>query len=339
MRYYNKKKIDLHVMALRTGNLEDEFQKFKDYRCLNLKSRFSLKGVFEIVRYVRKHKISVLHTHLLEADFYGFLVKLFVPGIRLISTKHNTNDFRKRFYWGVFNKILSLPAYRIIAVSDTVKKFVIKHEFINRKKIITIYNGIDTERFKRQDTKKLRKELNIKPGDFIIGIVGRLHKQKGHIFLFRAVKKIKDKIKGLKVLVIGKGELEQELKTMVKELGIEKNVLFLGFRDDIPALYSLMDAFCLPSLYEGLPLVLAEAMSAETLVVCSDIPNNKEVVDDKKDGLVTKLGDANEMAAVFLDVYKHPEKYNEIRKNARKKVLAKFDYKTNLKKIEGVYLE
>lgn len=339
IKYYNKEKIELHVITLRKGNLEKEFQKFKNYKSLNLKSRFSFKGLFEIIHYIKQHNIEIVHSHLFEADAFGFLTKIFIPQIRLISTKHNTNDFRKKLYWGLLNKIISLPTYKVITVSDTVKRFVLKYEFINKNKVVTIYNGIDTQRFRKKNTSKLRKELKLKKSDFIIGIVGRLHKQKGHKFLFQAVKKIKDQISGLKLLVIGDGELKKEFKDRVKKLHIEKNVLFLGFRNDIPELYSLMNVFCLPSLYEGLPLVLAEAMSTETLVVCSDIPNNMEIVVNGECGIVTRGGDSDEMTKVFLDIYKNSKKYEIIKRNARIRVIKKFDYKTNLKKIEEVYLK
>ncbi len=334
IKYHNRKKIDFYVISLRKGNLENEFRKYKKYHSLDLHSRFSLPGLFKLIYFIKKNKIEVLHTHLLEADFYGFLVKIFCPKIRLISTKHNSNDFRKKLFWGIFNKIISLPA-QVIAVSDAVNDFIKRYEFIY--KAITIHNGIDTKRFRRKDTTELRRELGIKKSDFVIGIIGRLHEQKGHKFLFKAIAELRNP--KIKLLVVGTGPLELQLKGMVKKLGIEKNVFFLGFRKDIPELDSLFDVFCLPSLYEGLPLVLAEAMSCGALVVCSDIPNNREVVENGKDGITFKTGNSHELARILLDIYSNPRKYDKIRKKARKKVIEKFDYKTNLKKIEEMYLK
>jgi glycosyltransferase involved in cell wall biosynthesis len=237
-------------------------------------------------------------------------------------------------------KTISLFADRVICVSNEIGRFSRKYEFINPKKIEVYPNGIDTKKLiKIKNHLLLRKKLGLNKNDFVVGIVGRLTKQKGHIFLIKAVELLQNKIPNLKVLVIGDGELEVSLKKEVIKRGLQNQFKFLGFRHDTQDLYSMMDVFCMPSLWEGLSIVLLEAMSTERLIVMSNLPNNIEVVKPNQEGIYFKKGNYVELADKVLDCYKYPQKTERIKKNARQKVTEKFDFKNNLKKIERAYLE
>ena len=307
LKYYNKESIEYKAIALRNENEEEKFRKYIEYSCLNANKKFELNILIKLNKIIKKNKIQILHTHLMEADVYGFLLKILNPKIKWITTKHNNDEFRKKIFWRILNKIISIKNDKIITVSGAVKNFIIKHEWINPKKIIVLTNGIDTNRFKKISNIGIRKKYGISKNYFIVGIVGRLNYQKGHIFLLKATKLLKNKIRNLKILIVGNGELEEVLKLKCKKYNIEKNVIFSGFRKDIENVYNSFDIFCLPSRFEGLPLVLIEAMACERLCICSDIPNNREVIDNNIDGILIKIGNVKKIAETILYFYKNHE--------------------------------
>lgn len=339
MRFYDKKRINLHVITIRKGYLEKEFSETSaNYMCLDVNRKVSYKVLKKLVCYIRSNHIDIIHTHLYLPDIYGFLAKMIVPRVKLFTTKHNTNQFRKKLFWGILDKILSLPAARIIAVSEAVKKFIAKYEYISPHRISVIYHGIDISRFtKNVNTGNIRNQLRISKNSFVIGIVGRITEQKGHVYLLQAIVELKVKIPGIKLLVIGTGELLQELSDYCNKLNIKKQVIFLGFRKDVPQLYRIMDVLCLPSIYEGLGLVLVEAMLCNTITVGSKIHGIEEIINDGINGFLVPPRDSEALTKVLYKIYKLD--YNHNMRRRAKQTAYKFDYRKNLKKIEKTYFD
>jgi glycosyltransferase involved in cell wall biosynthesis len=339
MNFYNKEYIDLHVVTIRKGYLDKQFSSTSaHYTCLGATGTLRYSTYKRLINYVKMNKIDIIHTHLYLPDLYGFLIKVSIPEIKLITTKHNTNDFRKKFFWGYLDKILSLPAKQIIAVSKSVKTFISHYEYIPSRKIKVIYHGINTSRFdKKIDVSEIRAKLNIDKKNFVIGIAGRITEQKGHKYLLKAISMLKHRIANIKLIIIGVGELQDELKKIGQDLGISSNIVFLGFRENLAELYSIMNVFCLPSIYEGLGLVLVEAMFCETLVVGSNVHGITEIIDDGINGFLIPPGDSVALANVLTRIYNND--YDRGKMIEQGKVTAsRFNFKKNLKKIENIYM-
>lgn len=338
MKYFDRTKFSLHIVTLRKGYLEAEFSKTgAHYCCLDSKKRLSYKTIRKLSNYIKTNHIDIIHTHLYLPDIYGFLAKMAAPSVKLITTKHNTNDFRKKIHWGLLDYTLSLPASRIIAVSKSVKEFISRYEFIPLERIKVIYHGVDVKRFKeKKNLKRLRADLAIRKQNFVIGIVGRITKQKGHIYLLEAVHNLRKQVPRIRLLIVGSGELEESLKQYSRELGIEENVIFLGYRSDVADLYSLMDVLCLPSIFEGLGLVLVEAMLCNTLTIGARIDGIKEIIQDGTNGFLFSPRDTNALATLLYKIYKAGDS-KEMITRARKAAL-RFDYRKNLKVIEKEYI-
>lgn len=140
-----------------------------------------------------------------------------------------------------------------------------------QNQVRVVHNGIDVDRFRFDEKRrqKIREELSL--GDaFVIGHIGRFEEQKNHTFLLDIMKEVVKKKPGARLLLIGEGDLMEPMKEKARNLGISDNVLFLGVRRDIPALYDAMDVFVLPSNYEGLPVVGVEAQASGTPSLFSD---------------------------------------------------------------------
>lgn len=338
MHYYNKERFNLHVITLREGYLEKEFSSTPaKYGCLHARKRICFRAITKLIHYIEKNNIDIVHTHLYLPDIYGFILKALVPHIKLFTTKHNTNQFRKNPFWGLLDNLLSMPAACIIAVSQSVKQFISKYEHISPQRIKVIYHGVDVNRFRpAADNARTRRSIGLKPNDFVVGIVGRITEQKGHKYLFDAIAELRKKISNIRLLVVGVGELEQELGEYSSKLGLQKSIMFLGYRKDTPRLYSAMDVLCLPSVYEGLGLVLVEAMLCNTITVATNVDGITEIIKDGINGFLVPPADSKALAKILIKIFKHEYK-TEMLAEGRKTAMC-FDYRNNLKKIESEYL-
>jgi len=341
MKYYNIGKFKLHVITLRKGNLESSFAHITNvrYQCLNSKGRISLRAIKKIIEYIKQNRIDIVHTHLFEADMYGFFVKILMPGIKLITTKHNTNAFRKKSYWGFLDMGFSFLADKILAVSKSVKEFTAKYEHIPDKRISVVYHGVDIEKFDVcPDAERVRKELEVDNNNFVVGIVGRLTEQKGHKYLLQAIADLRHKIPNICLLIVGTGELREVLRANAYALKIENRVRFAGFREDMPAIFAVMDVLCMPSIFEGLGIVVIEAMLCNTIVVASRVDGIEEVIQNGKTGFLIPSQDSCSLVQVLDKIYQGNFD-TQIITRARQRALNTFNFKNNLKRIEDIYID
>lgn len=183
-----------------------------------------------------------------------------------IAHSHNTSnprEIKRNLVKNVLRKFSKKYATDYFACSEAAGRYQFGDKVFDEGKVKIIPNAIDIEKFKYDPVarKKLRKEIGIKDDDFVIGHVGAFRKQKNHKFLINVFAEVKKERKNAKLVLVGQGPLRIEIEEKVKKLGLEKDVFFLGQRDDTNKLYSVFDIFCLPSLYEGLPVVGIEAQA------------------------------------------------------------------------------
>ncbi len=184
---------------------------------------------------------------------------------------------------------------RYIAVSNEVKERLRKDMAVPESKIKVVHNGIRLARFSRQTDPELRRELTQGSGRPIVLTPARLHSQKGHIYLLQAAALVPDAL----FVLAGEGPERRSLEDVAKGLGLETRVRFLGQREDIPDLLACCDVFVLPSLYEGLPLSVLEAMAAGKPVVATRIGGTAEAVVHGVTGMLVPPENPRELAAAI----------------------------------------
>ena len=168
--------------------------------------------------------------------------------------------------------LMSQFAHKVVGVSEHTTENLIRFEKISPKKTMTIVNGIDGSKYGIViDKGKKRKELGLKETGPVIGACVRLTEQKGLSYLLEAVQRIKPHFPDISVVVAGEGPLEQRLINQCRDSGIDKNVFFIGPRTDVPEILKLLDIYVLPSVWEGLPMILLEAMAAECPIIASRV--------------------------------------------------------------------
>ncbi|MDR6998820.1 glycosyltransferase [Neobacillus niacini] len=259
----------------------------------NQKSKWDLTLLKKILSLIDQEMIEIVHTHGPRANFYGCFLKRKRQTLSWITTLHSNprHDFLGRGLPGTIFTALHLWALKkpdhFLAISERFKSLLVA-EGIAENKITSIFNGID---FKKSFcTEEIsRNELNILDNDFLIIMVARLCPVKGHSIVFHVIKELSHLHDNIKLLVVGTGSLETELKQLVSQLGIENHILFLGQRQDVHALYEICDVKLLASFSESFPLVLLEAARAKKPVITSDVGGVRELIPSKEFGWIVPV--------------------------------------------------
>jgi glycosyltransferase involved in cell wall biosynthesis len=277
------------------------------YTIFECRSQLDLQLAFSVRKFIRTNRVDIIHCHGYKSNFYGLLAsKGQVPSM---TTNHNwlTAHWKLKTY--CFLDSLWIRFFdRIVAVSNEVKEEMLKYK-IPGEKIRVIDNGISLERFeKRDETRKMKTLLGFEEKTRVIGTVGSLVIEKGHIYLLEAARQILDVVKDLKFLIIGDGPLRKALEEKSEELGLKKDVIFMGQRKDIPELLTAMDIFVLPSIKEGLPVALLEAMAAKRPIVATRVGAIPRVIESKDIGILVEPRDISGLRDALASLIDDPER-------------------------------
>ena len=234
---------------------------------------------------IHDDQISIIHTHHRMAAFYCQLVKL-PEHILLINTSHTA------FYDKRFLTHLAFRNFHMIACGDGVKKSLVQGLGFNERRVKVICNGV---KLSFEEVRSVEEIVQAKSkGYMVAGMIGRLSKEKGTSYLLEAIDNMS--FQEIVFLIVGTGPDEHALKGKAEEMKCSDRIVFLGYRQDVHNLLKQMDFIVQPSLQEGLPLVLIEAMSEGKTAVATDIEGNAEVVRDHVNGLLVPPADGKHMA-------------------------------------------
>jgi glycosyltransferase involved in cell wall biosynthesis len=200
----------------------------------------------------------------------------------------------------LINRIFLSRTDGIVAISKQIEHYYLRNLFLSRKKVRLVLNGIDLDYYHRRDSQYLREKLGITKDARIIGTVANLRPEKNHKLLISAFSTVANKIEDVRLLLVGDDCMDQEVHRFAAQSGASDKILFLGRRNDVPELLSLFDIFCLPSIYEGLPLTLLEAMAAGVPVIGADVMGINEVVVNNQNGLLFPSNDEKRLTEMIF---------------------------------------
>jgi len=257
---------------------------------------FNLQWFRACLCLLRREQVVLIHAHEFSAILCGWIVAM-LAGVPFVATVHGKNYFWEKLRRRVAYRLVSRHGI-LVAVSQDLKRFICEKVGIPETRVEVIYNGVAPAlTVTDEDIQKCKAELGILGGYPVLGVVGSLYPVKGHRFLLEAMPEILGRWPKAQLLVIGRGELEVVLKEQVERLAIGANVQFLGMRQDVPRLLSLLDAVVLPSLSEGLSLALLEAMASGKPVVATEVGGNPELIDHGKTGFLAQPENTKDLAA------------------------------------------
>lgn len=282
---------------------------------------------------------SIVHSHINTLSVFPlYAAKRVGISVRIAHSHSTTNkkEWKKNLLKQVLRPFSKIFATHYMCCSELAGRWLFENKEYDSGNVYLLNNAIDLEKFKFDENirETKRKELNISNDTLVIGHVGRFVEQKNHRFLIDVFNEIYKQNNNSILLLAGQGPLMEEIKEKVKKLGLEECVKFLGQRNDINELYQVFDVFCLPSLYEGLPVVGVEAQAAGLLCAFSnDMTKETKVLDTTEFLSLEKSG--KEWADIIL------EKLKTFRRvNTKKEISDKgFNIKDEGKKIEEYYLK
>ena len=292
---------------------------------------------------IHKHRIDVVQTHLLQTLDFLTLALFRGTGLRgLVWTIHNVEFLPDGDRgWSALKRSAHRSLYRrtarkvdrIVAVSKEVRDAVLQQLApVDEACVTTIPNGVDPTRYDVQsDRAALCAELGVEIASPLILAVGRLSEQKGHRYLLEAAHSVLRAHPGAHFLLAGDGELREPLLEAAHASGLGERVHFLGVRRDVPSLLASTDVFVLPSLWEGLPIAILEAMAAARPIVATDVGGNTEALQDGVTGSIVPPADAPALATAVQAALSDPDRARELGQSARERVVADFSVENQAK--------
>lgn len=297
--------------------------------------------LYRIFYLLKKEKPDIVHTHLFKSDFHGRLAARLAGVPVVISTLHNNDTWANNKILGYVYGLTSIWADRLIAVSPEVKEFHIHKTKIPTQKTIVIQNGVNVNAFRgyKDESIKLRKNFEIAPTAPLFGIVGRLMPQKNvSMFLLAAAEILKNQ-PNARFLIVGDGELRQQLEQEAKNLNLIPAAIFTGMRKDIPIILNALDVLVLSSLWEGLPVILLEAMASSLPVVSTAVDGVLGVAEINTTALLTPNKDASALAQACLLLANDASLRHRLGQAGYQKVLKHYSLDNMIDKISELYLQ
>lgn len=263
---------------------------------------FSFLVAFKLIFKMKRFKPDIIHSHL-KASIYIYFYTLFSINIKWIHTVHTKFNIEFNFFRRyLFKRLSKQRKVKFVAVSNSVKETI--NSLYENIDVRVINNGVDLEKFKP----------GIKENDIIrLVCVGRLELVKNQAFLLKEIKTAFDYLPVFKLFLIGDGSKKELLKKMIIKLGLDEYVEIIEHTNKVEEYLQMCDIFILPSLYEGHPISVIEAMATSLLVITSKASN--EIVIDGYNGFIIELNE-NELAQILVEVVNNLEVYNDLRINA-----------------------
>lgn len=280
------------------------------------------KGWFKLLKNLKHGEYSGILTFTHDSNLLG-LPAAWLAGVPIRYGSHHVrypslSKFRILLHRLIIN---SRIATGLIAVSGFTKEQAVE-EGVSDNKIKIIYNGIDPQLFSQKCTNESQPISD--KDKFIILSVGRLVEQKGHAYLIDSASKVLETFPNATFYLAGDGPLFNPYKSKINDLGLSGRFVLLGNRDDIPKLLADSDLFVFPSLYEGLPISLLEALASGVPVICSAIPAVSDIICDGQNGKLVPVRDSKALAKGIIEVLCSETLRTKFSINGRKLVEERF---------------
>lgn len=358
-KYLSRDNFDVELATESKGWLVDEIKKLDIVvHQIAISNNLMWQSFDRIHQLLKSQKFDILHTH---GGTAGFWIRLVAAGLKkrptIIHTYHGLHYLnisqtsikviKQKFKRAIFKQIdrfLLIYTDRIICVcrSDYDKAIAVKVAVTAQTSII--YNGIEIDKFASPQADKAahnklqdsaRQIFGIDPTEFVFGNVGRLHEQKGHKFLLQAFARVTNRAR---LAIVGDGELRNELVILADKLKIRDRVSFLGARSDIHEFLTAIDVFVMPSLWEGQPIALLEALASGKPCIASDVDGIPEIITDGVNGYLVEPRDIDKLASMMNATIEDPDLLERFSNSGVSAISPKFLAHNMAMAIAGIYL-
>jgi len=302
------------------------------------KGKYSFANVGALAEVVRQEKIDLLHLHGYSAANFG---RLAARQCGIPSVMHEWAVLKTLPHQFVMDRWLRAKTDIAVGVSQSVRDFLVEGRSVPLEKTRVVWNGVNLNNFKTAEPEKVqafKEKFGLTPQQKIIGAVTRLREEKGNRYFIEAAPQVLREIPEARFVIVGDGPLRDELETLAKKLNLDGKLHFAGFVSEVAVALAAMDIYVMPSLTEGFPFALAEAMAAGKTVAVSNAGGMKEMVQHEENGLLVPPANGAALAAVLVRLLKNPTLSQHLGDAARKRS-QEFSVERNVAALETIYSE
>lgn len=311
------------------------------FEIFDLKKCYGFKAwiwVFKMAARLRREQVEVVHTYLLGANMIGILAAWIARVPVRIATRRGTgsNTLKRRHLlaWSLFNRLTTC----IVAVARTLRDQSISLEGLPHAKVVTIYNGVDLDRFKPIDGSEILTALLPNTTGCVLGVVANLFPWKGHRDVLESMARLVKEGRDLHMIFVGEGPLRGDLVQAVENLGLSRRVTFAGMVNDVRPWVAVMDIVIQASIgEEGLSNAILEAMAMAKPIVASRYGGNSELVVDGKTGWLFPPGDREALYRILSEAIDNKKKARDLGLTGRARVEADFGIESMIRRMIGLY--
>ena len=343
----NRDRFRTHLAAHPGGRLEAIARTHEiPFFPLDMSSRFNFKTISKLISVIRQERIHIVHSMGSRSDFFARIagrrssVPAMVSTMAMLVEGYDIGSVQ-RFIYRVVDGFTEKWTDQFIAVSKSVERSLIRHHGLTEDKLRTIYNGVELSRYshEKQPDLALKSEFGFEGNTRVVGIIGRFVYQKGYRTFLEAASIIAKSWPDVRFLLVGDGPLKADIVKRMEDLKLSGQTVLTGERNDIPELLSIMDIVAQPSILEGLPRVIIEAMAMAKPIVASDIDGIREEIDHGKTGILVPSKDPNALAEAIMMLLKDETKARGLGMAARKAADQRFNLNRQIALYEAMYLE
>ncbi|MFA5159351.1 MAG: glycosyltransferase family 4 protein [Candidatus Omnitrophota bacterium] len=348
IRQIDRDRFNLFLFTAQEGLLVEEALSISDltfYRSRHLKRPINFQkdilAMIEMVRFIKKNKIDIVHTHSSKAGILGRWAGALARTAIIIHTVHgwSFNDFQKPFLrklYVVLERLTSKFTDKIIVVSNHDRQKGLNHKIGSNGKYSLLRYGIDRVQFDMKDP-SIRKELGISDDAPVVGTIACFKPQKALEDFVQLAFLTSRILPQARFLLVGDGALRKKIEKWIAEFNLGPRFILTGWRKDIPRILSAMDVFVLTSLWEGLPIAVLEAMAGRVPVVATHTGGISEVVVEGETGFLVPCHAMSFMLKKMRVLLEDISFKNRIIQSAKQCIDEKFDTKTMVKTHEDLY--
>jgi glycosyltransferase involved in cell wall biosynthesis len=296
------------------------------------------RNIGEAIGRIKADRFDLIHTHGYRADIVGFIASRYL-GLPIVSTCHGfiSTDWRLNVY-NKLDVVVLRYFNRVMAVSEKMRAELVGKGVAGRK-IEVITNAVPDEAILGSASTRVetRSRLGIADDEFVFGFVGRFSKEKGLNYLLEAVRRWTPGTGRWRLVLVGDGPHRGLLEEAVRELGLTGKVIFTGFQADTTTCYPAMDAFVLPSLTEGTPMVLLEAMVSGIPVVATSVGGVPAIISSGENGILVPPADPSRLLQAMQSLARDSDLRKRLSLNAVDRVRNDYTVDNWIEKVTRVY--
>jgi glycosyltransferase involved in cell wall biosynthesis len=343
VRGFDRQQVEAVVLAFTPGKMVDTLRA-EGFACHVIETRrpFDPNVQKEIRRLIKSEGIQMIHAHGSRAasNIFWLAYRLRLP---LIYTVHGWSfhqdqgalTYRLRA-WG--EKLICTFSSHIICVSESNRLSGEEAFGLKKRHTTVIENGINLTRFNPDGHfADVRTELGIAKDDFLVGLIARITLQKSPLDFVKSVAKAHRKEPRIKGLIVGDGDLKEEMMAYIYEQRLEDIFYLSPFRQDVPDVLHALDVYCLPSLWEGLSIALLEAMAMRKPVVVTPTDGTRELIRENRNGIIANFDDPQSLSDAYIYYLRHPDRMEAYGQEAARDVAERFDSRRVSKAVTDIY--